>query len=86
MTSTPFEVASSHLHLIGWPTLCYAVYRVVRFLTALETRAARAEEQLINHIPTSLGEVKESVDNMKVALLESNKETRDVIRDTFRRL
>jgi len=86
MITAPFEWGSQHLHLIGWPTLCYAVYKVIRFLDDVTSRAQRAEEQIVNHIPTSLGEVKGSIDGMKVALLESNKETREVIRDVFRQV
>lgn len=85
MTSTPFETISSHLHLIGWPTLVYAVYRVIRFLDDVQSRAVRAEEQLVEHIPSTLKDVKSSIDHMTVSLLDSNKETREVIRDTFRR-
>ena len=84
-SNSPFEYISTHLHLIGWPTLVYAVWKVTTFLTDVKGRAQRAEDQLTMHIPATLKDVKGSIDNMADRILESDKETRGVIRDNFNR-
>ena len=42
----PFEWVSQHLQVIGWPTLCYAVWRVTRFFTLVEHRVLNAEAHI----------------------------------------
>lgn len=53
---SPFEWVSSHLQLIGWPTLCYAVWKVTRFMTMVESRVlnseAHIEKMATNCFPT----------------------------------
>ena len=44
--SSPFEWFSQHIQIVGWPTLCYAVWRVTRFFTIVETRVLSAEEHI----------------------------------------
>jgi len=82
---TPFNWVSDHLHMIGWPALVYAVWRITAFLADVKGRAQRAEEQLTNHLPSTLKDVKCSIDTMAERMLESDKETREVIRDNFNR-
>lgn len=52
---SPFEWVAQHMQLVGWPTLCYAVWRVTRFFTIVETRVLSAEEHITtlatNHFP-----------------------------------
>ena len=53
--SSPIVWAIEHFSAIGWPTLIYAVWRVTRFFTVVETRVLSAEEHITtlatNHFP-----------------------------------
>jgi hypothetical protein len=52
---SPFEYFSQHLQIIGWPTLCFAVWKVTRFMTTVETRVVGSETHITamatNHFP-----------------------------------
>jgi hypothetical protein len=52
---TPFEWASGHIHVIGWPALILLCWKVSRFVTRLEGRAVAAETHIVtmatNHFP-----------------------------------
>jgi len=42
----PYEWFFQHLQVIGWPTLCYAVWRVTRFFSLVENRVLGAEAHI----------------------------------------
>ncbi len=91
-SSIPFDWIVNHLHLVGWPTLIYACYRVIkvtvkfaRAATIVEQRVLKGEETLnllaTNHLPHLLAAMEDtdkSVQNMH--------ETMRGIRDDLRLL
>jgi hypothetical protein len=81
-TSVPFDWLSNHLHLIGWPTLIYACYRIIkvtfrfgRAATLVEQRVLDGEATLhlvaTNHLPhleLAMQDTNKSVQNMHETL------------------
>jgi hypothetical protein len=55
LNSGPWEWASEHLHLIGWPTLCYFGWKVSTFFSAAKTQVTKTVTQIdqlaTNHFP-----------------------------------
>jgi hypothetical protein len=43
---SPFEYFSTHIQLIGWPAICYGIWKVTQFVTELKGRATTAEEHI----------------------------------------
>jgi hypothetical protein len=43
---SPIVWTIEHFSAVGWPTLIYAVWRVTRFFTVVETRVLTAEEHI----------------------------------------
>lgn len=54
-TQTPWDWASSHIHLIGWPTLCVIAWRVGKAFNDVSTHFTKAVGQIdtmaTNHFP-----------------------------------
>jgi hypothetical protein len=52
---TPFEWASQHLHLIGWPVLVVLSWKVGTFFTQTKAKVEKTVEQIntmaTNHFP-----------------------------------
>lgn len=52
---SPFEWVSTHIQLIGWPAICYVIWKVRGFLTSVTNRACNVESQvnlaMTNHLP-----------------------------------
>lgn len=55
VASTPFEWASSHLHLVGWPAVTLVAWQVGRFFSKLTTQVTKTVTQIdqmaTNHFP-----------------------------------
>jgi hypothetical protein len=53
--STPVSWILDHLNLIGWPSVCYVVFKIARFLNKIQQRAEAVENNVnavtVNHIP-----------------------------------
>lgn len=49
---SPFEWASTHLHLVGWPTLCYVAWKVGTTFTELKNGILKTVTQ-IDHMATN---------------------------------
>ncbi len=43
---TPFEWIYQHMMLIGWPTICYGIWRVTRFVDQTTHKATKAVQQI----------------------------------------
>lgn len=52
---TPFEWASSHMHLIGWPALVFFAWQAGNFFRSLKTQVnttvTQINEMATNHFP-----------------------------------
>ena len=55
LASSPWEWAGEHLHLLGWPTLCYFAWRVAAFFTEAKHQVTKTVTQIdqlaTNHFP-----------------------------------
>jgi hypothetical protein len=55
LSPSPWEWASEHLHLLGWPTLCYFAWKVSSFFTVAKTQVTKTVTQIdlmtTNHFP-----------------------------------
>jgi len=66
---SPWDWVSTHLQLIGWPTVMLGVWRASRFLTKLEVRAVASEDRL-KTIADSNTELKETLEGQVSAQRE----------------
>lgn len=52
---TPFEWASQHLHLIGWPTLIFFAWKVGKYfergVTQITKTVTQIDQMATNHFP-----------------------------------
>jgi hypothetical protein len=64
----PYEWIFQHLQVIGWPTLCYAVWRVTRFFTIVEGRVLNAEDHVVNMATNHFPHMEASLQNQDVLL------------------
>jgi hypothetical protein len=80
MDTTPFSWVISHLAVLGWPAVFYAVYRVLRFcflaarvLTVVEQRVLKAEDTIYLMANNHLAHIQEAVEETNKHLSEMNK-------------
>jgi hypothetical protein len=72
----PYEWIFQHLQVIGWPTLCYAVWRVTRFFTLVEGRVLNAEEHLMKMSTNCFPTMQSSLQNQDGLLQSMDKSLR----------
>lgn len=52
---SPFEWASNHLHIIGWPVLVYLAWQAGNFFRDFKTQVtktvAQIDQMAVNHFP-----------------------------------
>jgi hypothetical protein len=41
-----FEYVAQHLQVLGWPTLCYGVWKFTRLFTSVQGQATKAATQI----------------------------------------
>lgn len=55
VTQTPWDWASNHIHLIGWPTLCVLAWRVGKYFQSItgkfEKTVSQIDTMATNHFP-----------------------------------
>jgi hypothetical protein len=80
LNTTPFAWVISHLQLLGWPAILYAVYKVLRFcflaarvLTVVEQRVLKAEDTIYLMANNHLAHIQEAVEETNKHLAEMNK-------------
>lgn len=67
---------AQYIHIIGWPSLMYAAYRVGRFFTKIESRFIALEENINKAMTNDLPHLQISM----TAILEGLTDLRDDIR------
>lgn len=67
---TPFEWVAQHLQIIGWPSLCYAVWKVTRFMTNVENRVLGSEAHIAKMATNCFPTMQDSLKNQD-SLLKS---------------
>lgn len=65
---SPFEWIVQHIQLIGWPTVVFATYKLVRFLNNIMRRAEAVESNIsviatnhLSHMEKSLASIDETL-------------------------
>jgi hypothetical protein len=61
---TPLAWAFDHLNLIGWPSICFVVYKFARFLDRMQHRAAVVEENVNNIATNHLDHMQKSLESI----------------------
>jgi hypothetical protein len=61
---TPFQWASNYIHVVAWPTICYAIWRVskaaTKFVGKIDNTVEQIDKLSTNHFPhmeASLAEI-----------------------------
>lgn len=55
VVQSPWDWSASHIHLLGWPTLCLLAWRVGKYFQAIASKFERTVTQIdtmaTNHFP-----------------------------------
>jgi hypothetical protein len=53
--TTPFQWAANYIHVVAWPTICYAAIKgtqaVTKFVSKLDTSVEQIDTMATNHFP-----------------------------------
>jgi hypothetical protein len=52
---TPFQWASNYIHVVAWPTICFAIWKVskaaTKFVDRLDKTVTQIDHMATNHFP-----------------------------------
>jgi hypothetical protein len=57
-----------HIQIVGWPAICFAVWKVTRFITEIQERACTAEQHITKMATNCFPTMEASLKNQDVFL------------------
>lgn len=76
---SPFEWFSQHMQLIGWPAICYGIWRLRGFLSIVETRVLGAEQHITKMATNCFPTMQASLKNQDTLLHSVDKSLKTLV-------